>query len=103
MTNINVIIKRPGEAPLAASVPNALDTLQELVGGAIEVVTLCSDFAVICNEDGRLIGLPHNCKVCNLDFVGTVVFAGVAGDDFTDAPCNVEMLGRLLPSIYENK
>ncbi len=103
MTNINVIIKRPGEDPCTASVPNTLEALQELVGGAIEAVTLCSDLAVICNEEGRLIGLPHNCKVCGVDFVSVIAFVGVDGDEFADVPCDIEGFRALFPLLWEER
>ena len=103
MDNIKVIVKRPGEDPCEEVIANTLEEFQKLVGGAIEAVTLCSDLAIICNEDGRLMDLPYNCKIFNLHFVGTVVFVGVNGDEFTDVPCGVGVLGWLIPTIYENK
>lgn len=39
-------------------VPNTLEALQQAVGGYIEVVPLTEQLCVICNEEGKLLGLP---------------------------------------------
>ena len=78
--------KAPGEKPRQILVRNELKELQELVGGYIETVTLFADLTIICNEEGRLHGLPYNCEVCGVGFVGTILFVGVKGDRFTDVP-----------------
>ncbi len=39
-------------------VPNTLEALQQAVGGYIEVVPLNEQLCVICNEEGKLLGLP---------------------------------------------
>lgn len=98
---MNVIVKRPGEAPCAEQIENTLEGLQALVGGYIEAVTLASDLAVICNEEGRLMDLPHNCEVAGIDFVGAIVFVGVRDDDFTDVPYDVDGIRVLFPSLFE--
>ena len=38
--------------------PNTLKALQQAVGGYIEVVPLTEQLCVVCNEEGKLIGLP---------------------------------------------
>lgn len=63
MKKIKIILKKVGEEPRIAYIPNTLEAMQELVGGYIETVTLASDFIVVCNEEGRLIGLPNNCFI----------------------------------------
>ena len=81
--NILVVIKRPGEqAQVEVGFPNTLEAFQQAVGGYIETVTLCEDLVLVVNEEGLLQGLPYNCKVCGKPFVGTIVAAGVAGDEF---------------------
>lgn len=39
-------------------VPNTLKALQAAVGGNIEVVPMDTHLCVICNEEGKLLGLP---------------------------------------------
>lgn len=88
---IRVIIKRPGEPyGHAFNIVNSLETLQHIVGGYIETVTLGSDWTIICNEEGRLRGLPFNCEVCGVMFVGPIIFAGIDGEEFSDFPLSFE-------------
>lgn len=56
------------------------------MGGYIEAVTLMSDCALIVNEEGRLIGLPYNCTIIDLDLVGPVLVVGIKGEEFADCP-----------------
>jgi hypothetical protein len=94
---IKVIIKEPGKAPEIKTITNDLGTLQSIVGGYIETVTLASDFVIICNEDGKLWNLPYNFDFGGQSFVGTVVFVGVDGDKFADVP---ERLASFMPGGY---
>lgn len=65
---------------------NTLKALQREVSGYIKTVTIASDAVIICNEEGRILGLPDNCRVCGVDFVGTVLIVGTKGDEFCDVP-----------------
>lgn len=76
------VIKDPGERPIVASIPNTLEALQKAVDGYIETVTIASDLVLICNEEGRLLDLPDNCTVCGVNFVGSILAAGVNRDTF---------------------
>ena len=99
---IRVIVKRPGESATDELIPNTLKALQELVGGYIEVVRVFDDAVVICNEEGRIMGLPHNCEICGYGFVGTIVIAGTRGEDFADVPIRAQMANesRLIKEVY---
>ena len=79
---IKVIIKEPEKAPEIKTITNYLGTLQSIVGGYIETVTLASDLLIICHEDGKLWNLPYNFDFGGQSFVGTVVIAGIDGDNF---------------------
>lgn len=92
---MRVIRKRPGEAPEIVEIENTLEALQKEVGGYIETLTLTQDAVIICNEEGRLHGLPYNCTLCGAAFVGTILLAGVDGDEFTDVP-SAEFLCEML-------
>lgn len=45
--------------------------------------SVAEDLCLICNEEGRLLGLEPNCTILGVDFVGPVLAVGVRGDDFT--------------------
>ena len=83
---MKAIRKKPGCAPEVIEVENTLKALQAEVGGYIETVTIASDAVVICNEEGRLCGLPYNCRFVGVDFVGTILVVGRNKDEFCDVP-----------------
>lgn len=83
---MKAIRKKPGCAPELIDIDNTLKALQAEVGGYIETVTIASDAVIICNEEGRILGLPDNCRVRGVDFVGTVLIVGTKGDEFCDVP-----------------
>lgn len=68
---------------MVTDMPNTLKALQEAVGGYIETVTVAEDLCLLCNEEGRILGLEPNCTILGVDFVGPVLAVGVRGDDFT--------------------
>lgn len=79
---MTVVYKAPGCAPEVREIGNTLKELQACVGGYIETVTLATDAVIICNEEGRLLGLPHNCEFLGIGFCGPVLVTGVAGEEF---------------------
>lgn len=91
---MNVIYKAPGCAPEIRDIPNTLQELQAAVGGYIETVTIAEDCVIICNEEGRLLGLPHNMRFLGVDFVGPILFVGASGEDFADL--SPETMGFLM-------
>ena len=76
---MKAVYKEPGKAARIVEIENSLQALQKAVGGYIETVTLFSDATILCNEEGRLQGLPYNCTVAGVDFVGSVLAVGVDG------------------------
>ena len=86
---MKIIVKNPGQNPHYEWTDNTLEALQSIVGGYIEVVTLAPDLALICNEEGRIYGLPRNCEICGVDFVGPIMAVGVNDDEFEDVPISV--------------
>lgn len=80
---ILICIKNPGEDPkIEPLFENTLEAFQKAVGGYIEAVTLFRDLVLICNEEGRLKGLPYNTTICGCPFYGPVLAVGVYGPDF---------------------
>lgn len=96
---MDVILKRPGRAPEVVQLDNTLEALQAAVGGYIETVTIAADVCFICNEEGRLLGMPYNGRFLGVDFVGPVLVAGIDGEEF----CGLtrEQISRLLPVVKE--
>lgn len=98
--NIRILLKRPGESAVFVEPANDLKALQHLVGGYIETVTIADRVVVICNEEGRLQGLPYNVTIWDYDFVGTILIAGVKGDEFSDLPVSDGALRFMLPQLF---
>lgn len=100
---MKVIRKKPSCAPAIIEVENTLEALQAEVGGYIETVTITSDAVIICNEEGRILGLPDNCRVCGVDFVGTILVVGRNKDEFCDVPEADFLMDHLREDKYENR
>ena len=49
--------------PMEIELDNALEAMQKFVGGLIECITLSdtgSEVTLVCNDEGKLLGLPLN-------------------------------------------
>lgn len=57
---VKVLVFEPLKPPEIRYIRDELEDMQSIVGGYIESVYLHNGLAVICNEDGKLIGLPPN-------------------------------------------
>lgn len=79
---MKIIMKKPGEKPEVIEIENKLSALQEAVRGQIEVVTITDEVCVLCNKEGKLLGLPRNIVLCGDTLVGTILVVGVAGEEF---------------------
>lgn len=89
---IQVLIVEPHRRPRGANICPKLQSMQDIVGGYIQVVhdgLLNDDAVIVCNEEGKLAGLPANralrdseAKVQDV-LHGTFMVVGTAGEDFT--------------------
>ena len=75
-SKIKVLIVEPQIKPYVAIIDNDLKTFQNLVGGLIESVPLSETTSIICNEEGKLIGLPPNRRLDNDILVGRFLIVG---------------------------
>lgn len=58
---MKVLKVKPNEVPYAIEIDDELETLQNEVGGYIECVyPFEDDVAIVCNEEGKITGLPLN-------------------------------------------
>lgn len=79
---MRIVFFEPGERGRIFDIENTLTAMQTLVGGHIETVTLAEGAVIICNEEGRMLGLSHN----RLNICGPFFICGVDGDEFTGLP-----------------
>lgn len=91
MDMINVMLKKPGAPWAPAKVENRLESLQQLVGGYIEVLmTHRPDVALIVDEEGKIKGKTSNLYYFGDVIVGTAVLVGVDGEEFVDCPVTTD-------------
>lgn len=94
---MTVLIVKPGEEPYPAEIGSDLSAMQEVVGGPIEAVYPFEEHvALICHEEGKLIGLPLN-RALRCPDTG-LVYDVIAGTFFLcAAPLDSENLASLSP------
>ena len=87
---ISVLAVEPMKAPYIKKIEPGLESLQKEVGGLIQAVYPYEDMvAVICNEEGKMNGLPLNRAIYNDDkemtdiIAGTFLVVGLGEENFT--------------------
>ena len=79
---IKVLMVEPGKAPVVTTLKNDLRSLQEAVSigadsvGLIEIIGIDDDVCILCNEEGKLIGLEPNRRFYNDVLVGVFYVVG---------------------------
>ena len=98
---VRCIIKRPDEQyGHVTNISTSLKNLQKIVGGFIQTVTLTDNTVIICNEEGKIIGLAPNFIIGTAPFqdviLGEAIVIGVDGEDFCDLPISFDLWKKLL-------
>ena len=57
---IKVLKIEPGQAPQVKEIQNDLASLQAEVGGLIECISFPNGCVAVCNEEGKINGMPPN-------------------------------------------
>ena len=85
---MKVLIIEPSFEPREAEIESGLESLQSVVGGNIEAIYPYEDeVAIICNEEGKINGLPLNRSIVmngeTVDIIaGTFLVAGLTKSNF---------------------
>ena len=86
---MKVLVVRPMEMPEVQEIDHTLSAMQELVGGTIQAVYPFDDpVALVCNDEGKLMGLPLNRALRDEDgqmydaVAGTFLVVGLSEEDF---------------------
>lgn len=84
-----VLVVEPMKPCEVREISHDLKTLQGMVGGSIEMVSPFNEaVAIVCNAEGKVLGLPFNCPLCDNHGIpynivcGTFFIAGVGSEDF---------------------
>ena len=88
---MKVLMVQPGEIPHETDIESGLESLQAAVDGPIQAVYPYEDpVALICNEEGKLIGLPLNRALRDdigeiYDIIaGNFLITGLGEESFSD-------------------
>ena len=86
---MKALVIEPGKAPHEKDIDSSLEGLQAEVGGYIEALYPYADpIAIVCNEEGKLNGLPLNRGIYDEDgdlcdiIAGTFLVVGLGEEDF---------------------
>jgi hypothetical protein len=76
MKGLRVIVKKPSKKAVIQNVVDDLLNWQEIVGGYIEVVLYDNELNIllVCNEEGKFIGLEPNIYYYEDVVVGNIIF-----------------------------
>lgn len=77
---MKIVYKEPGKPAFETEIPNHYKDLSKAVKGLLETVYNGDNTIIVCNEEGKLIGMKGNIHLDN----GTSIIAGpffVCGDD----------------------
>lgn len=101
--DIQVLKVEPGHVPELVSMPNTLEAFQAAVGGYIEAVGLDANAVLLCNEEGKIMGLPANWQLCGDTIAGTFLIVGAEDGAFcsltdADAAHYAEQFAEPLPT-----
>ena len=101
---IKVLALLPMELPKEIELDNTLEAMQKFVGGLIECITLSdtgSAVTLVCNDEGKLMGLPLNRALFDDDghvydiVSGNFLIVGLGEENFTDlSPDLMEKYGE---------
>lgn len=87
---MTVLAIAPGKVPQVKEIATGLESLQREVGGYIEAVYPFEEpVAIVCNEEGKLTGLPLNRALRDETgevydiLAGTFLIVGLGEEDFT--------------------
>ena len=78
---IKVIVVEAGKLPVIQYIGNDLKSMQSVVGGYIEEMSLRDNAVLVCNEEGKIKGLEANRRVGNDVIAGTFFIAGDDGSE----------------------
>lgn len=94
---MNVLVVEPGFAPYEKEI-NGLSQMQETVGGLIQAIyPFEEEVAVVCNDEGILLGMPFNRSMEGGygGVFGTFFVCGLGEEDFCSlTPAQMETYRR---------
>lgn len=79
---MKIVVKKVGQKPEVKEIQGTLEEYKEIVGGYIECFPVFDNVLCVCNEEGKLKGLPINFIFGGDIIVGDVFFVAAGEEDF---------------------
>ena len=103
---IRVLKVAPGEHPMETTLVNDLDELQKAVSigasyqGLIEIIEIEDGVCILCNEEGKLIGLEGNRRI-GTDIITGVFYVTGEDDDGDLASLPADMIEKYMLRFWK--
>ena len=103
---ITVLMVEPGKHPMVTTLDNDLDSLQKAVSigadyqGLIEIIGIGNGDCILCNGEGKLIGLEGNRRIGN-DIIAGVFYIMSEGEDGELASLSEEKIKSYTERFWE--
>ncbi len=103
---IKVLKVAPGEHPMETTLVNELDELQKAVSigasyqGLIEIIKIEDGVCILCNEEGKLIGLEGNRRI-GRDIISGVFYVAGEDDDGDLASLPADMIKKYMLRFWK--
>lgn len=81
---MKIVLVEPGREAREAEITGSLQSMQQLVGGLIQTMYPWEDpVALVCNDEGKILGLPFNRVLEDYDLIaGPFFICGIQGENF---------------------
>lgn len=105
-SEIRVLKVAPGEHPMETTLVNELDELQKAVSigasyqGLIEIIEIEDGVCILCNEEGKLIGLEGNRRIGS-DIITGVFYVTGEDDDGDLASLPADMIEKYMLRFWK--
>ena len=82
---MQIVLVEPNKAARPVEIEDNLHAMQALVGGPIQALYPWEDpVALICNDEGKILGLPLNRVLGDYEIIaGTFFICGIQGENFS--------------------
>lgn len=105
---MKILIIEPNKNPITQEIDDQLETMQSLVGGVIQAIYPFEEpIALICNDEGKLLGLPFNRALYDQEtgtlydiICGTMFLCGAPLEEECFCSLTEEQLARYTKMFY---
>ena len=94
---MRILVVEAGKLPVVREIDGSLESMQKIVGGLIQAVYPFDEpVALICNDEGKINGLPMNRQLQEVDDIihGTFFLCAASADSERFASLSNEQIKR---------